>query len=165
MYTNGAWKIAVINLQGQVFFRNDPANPFLYMDEWLKRSDVMSANIILVDFQAEATSEKRGLAWYLDGRVTALWGTHTHVPTADAQILPKGTGYISDVGMNASYHSIIGTDPAGPLRSFTSQIKAPKTFAAEGPLEIGALLLEVDPLKHVTTRIVHIRKILNATDT
>jgi metallophosphoesterase (TIGR00282 family) len=164
-YTSGAWRVAVINLQGQLFFRNDPDNPFRYMDAWLQRREVQEADIILVDFQAEATSEKRGLSWYLDGRVTALWGTHTHVPTADAQILPEGTGYITDLGMNASHQSVIGIDRAGPVRSFVTQLKATKAFDDGGPLEVGALLLEVDGRQGVTTRIVHIRKILNATGT
>jgi 2',3'-cyclic-nucleotide 2'-phosphodiesterase len=165
MYTNGAWQIAVINLQGQVFFRNDPENPFHYLDAWLERREIQQAHIVLIDFQAEATSEKRGLGWYVDGRVSALWGTHTHVPTADAQILPKGCGYITDVGMNGTYHSVIGIDRAGPLRRFTSQLKARKTFDDTGPLEVGALLLDIDPKSGKTTNIVHIRKIVNATDT
>jgi metallophosphoesterase (TIGR00282 family) len=163
LYTNGAWQIAVINLQGQVFFRNHPENPFRFMDACLARSDIQQAHIVLIDFQAEATSEKRALGWYVDGRVSAIWGTHTHVPTADAQILPQGCGYISDVGMNGSYHSVIGIDRAGPLRGFTSQLKAARTFDDGGPLEVGALLLDVDPQTGATTHIAHIRKILNAT--
>lgn len=165
VFTQGAFEVAVINLQGQVFFRNDPSNPFIVMDELLKKPEIKRAAIVLVDFQAEATSEKRGLGWYLDGRVSALWGTHTHVPTADAQILPQGTGYISDVGMNGNYYSVIGVDRSGPLKSFTSQLKVSKTFEEVGPLEIGALVLDVDPATGKTLHIAHIRKIVDATST
>lgn len=161
-FTSGALEITVINLQGQVFFRNDPDNPFLVMDELLERDEIKRSNIVLVDFQAEATSEKRAMGWYLDGRLSAIWGTHTHVPTADAQILPEGTGYISDIGMNGNYFSVIGIDRAGPLKSFTNQLKMKKTFDEVGPLEIGAMLLDIDPKTGQTTNIVHIRKILDA---
>jgi len=164
-FTNGALEIAVINLQGQVFFKNDPENPFRAMDELLELDDIKRSNIVLVDFQAEATSEKRGLGWHLDGRVSALWGTHTHVPTADAQILPKGTGYISDVGMNGNYVSIIGADKDGPLKSFKTQLKMKWTYDDVGPLEIGALVLDVDPKTGQTTSIAHVRKIIDATNT
>ncbi|MEX2054618.1 MAG: TIGR00282 family metallophosphoesterase [Candidatus Andersenbacteria bacterium] len=162
LFTKGATTVAVINLQGQVFFKNHPHNPFHTIDTLLKQSDIAAANIVLIDFHAEATSEKRALAWHTDGRVSAIWGTHTHVPTADAQVFPKGLGYISDVGMNGNYHSIIGVDPSGPLKSFLTQTNASFTLDNAGPLEVGALLLEIDPSKHTTTTIAHIRKIINA---
>jgi 2',3'-cyclic-nucleotide 2'-phosphodiesterase len=161
VYSSGAWRVAVINLQGQVFFRNQPLNPFHTLDELLAIPEVKGADVKLVDFHAEATSEKRGLSWYADGRVTAMWGTHTHVPTNDAQILPQGMGYITDIGMCGNYHSIIGSDKEGPLRGFLTQVKMSQTFDAGGPLEVGALLLEVDPRKGTTKNIAPIRKILN----
>lgn len=156
----GAWQIAVINMQGQVFFKNHPLNPFHYIDSLLKNPEVAAAHIKLIDFQAEATSEKRALGWHLDGKITALWGTHTHVPTADAQILPQGTGYISDVGMNGGYHSVIGMDVRGPLRMFQTQRKERFMPPEEGDLEANALLLEVDPSSGRTVSIAHLREIL-----
>lgn len=162
IYQNGAVSIAVINLQGQVFFKNHPDNPFHVLDQLLSSSDIKSAQVILVDFHAEATSEKRALAWHVDGRISAMWGTHTHVPTADAQILVGGTGYISDVGMNGSYHSIIGVDPAGPMRSFLQQRPSAFEPVEGGPLEVGALFLDVDSTTGKTTTIAQIRKIMNA---
>jgi metallophosphoesterase (TIGR00282 family) len=161
IYSNGAYRVAVINLQGQVFMHNHPLNPFGELDRLLDQSPIREANIVLVDFHAEATSEKRALGWQADGRISALWGTHTHVPTADAQILPQGTGYISDVGMNGAYYSIIGVDPAGPLKTFRQQIPARFSPVTEGPLEMNTLFLEIDPRTKKTTSIAHIRKILN----
>ena len=161
IFSKGAWQVAVINLQGQVFFRNDPLNPFIKLDEMLEQKDIKEANVVLVDFHAEASSEKRGLGWYADGRVSALWGTNTHVPTADAQILPEGTGYLTDAGMNGAYNSIIGTDRAAPLKMFLTQVKHKMEPAEEGPLEVSALLIDIDPVSKKTINIAHIRRILN----
>lgn len=163
VFTSGDVRIAVINLQGQVFFRNSPSNPFHALDQILEQPEVKEASIKLLDFHAEATSEKRGMGWHADGRISAMWGTHTHVPTADAQILPHGTGYITDVGMNGSHHSVIGVDIAGPLKSFLTQTKVRKSFDSRGPREIGALFLDIDPISGRTTNIAHVRKILNHT--
>lgn len=162
VFTSGAYTVAVINLQGQVFFRNHPDNPFHAIDRLLKEPAIQQANIVLVDFHANATSEKRAFGLYTDGRVAATWGTHTHIPTADAQILPAGSGYISDVGMNGALHSIIGVEPAGPLKTFLTQTSERFTPVETPPWEVNALLLEIDPSKKRTTTIAHIRKILDA---
>lgn len=161
VFQNGAFQVAVINLQGQVMFKNHPANPFEALDEILQVPEVASANIKLVDFHAEATSEKRGLGFYADGRISAIWGTHTHVPTADAQILPGGTGYISDLGMCGAYHSIIGMAPEGPLKMFTQQIRARFEPPTEGPAEVNGIFLDVDPSTGKTNGIEHIRRIVD----
>ena len=95
---------AVINLQGRVFMASND-DPFRIADQLLQK---IQAKVILVDMHAEATSEKISMGWYLDGRVTAVVGTHTHVPTADERILPKGTAYITDVGMSGPYDGVIG---------------------------------------------------------
>jgi 2',3'-cyclic-nucleotide 2'-phosphodiesterase len=95
---------AVINLQGRVFMASND-DPFRVADQLLKK---IEAKVILVDIHAEATSEKIALGWYLDGRVTAVIGTHTHVPTADERVLPGGTAYITDVGMSGPYDGVIG---------------------------------------------------------
>ncbi|MDP3997326.1 MAG: TIGR00282 family metallophosphoesterase [bacterium] len=161
IYTNGAWRIAVINLQGQVFFKNHPDNPFLCLDRLLAQEDIKQADVVLMDFHADATSEMRAMGWHANGRVAAVWGTHSHVPTADAQILPKGTGYITDVGMTGAYHSIIGMDPVGPMKTFLLQTKQKFEPPVDGPAEVNALYLEIDPQEGRTTRIANIRKILN----
>jgi metallophosphoesterase (TIGR00282 family) len=156
----GAWQIAIINLQGQVFMKNDPLSPFWYIDDLLKQPAIAGANIRLVDFHAEVGSEKRGFGWHVDGRVSAMWGTHTHIPTADSQILPQGTGYCSDVGMNGGHHSIIGFERAEPLKRFRLQIPTKLLPAASGPLEVNALFLDIDPLSSKTTAIHHLHRIL-----
>ncbi len=156
----GAFEVAVINLQGQVMFKNNPDNPFHAIDDILKQPDVARSAIKLVDFHAEATSEKRGFGWYIDGRVSAMWGTHTHVPTADAQILPKGTGYITDVGMNGAYESIIGMDPKVPIKQFLNQLRGKMEPPEAGPMELNAVLLEIDQLSGKTNAIAHIRRIV-----
>ncbi len=100
---------AVINLSGQVYLESQKAtNPFLAADMLIERAKNDGAQIIFVDFHAEATSEKRALGFYLDGRVTAVFGTHTHIQTADAQVLPCGTGYITDLGMTGVINSVLG---------------------------------------------------------
>ena len=101
---HGSTAYAVINLQGRVFLPSND-DPFRVADDLISRT---RAKIILVDIHAEATSEKCALGWYLDGRVTAVFGTHTHIPTADTRILPKGTAYQTDVGMTGPYDSVIG---------------------------------------------------------
>ncbi len=133
---------AVISLQGRVFM---PA-----IDCPFHKADVLLAGIPpevkirLVDFHAEATSEKQALGWYLDGRVTALVGTHTHVPTADETILPQGTAYITDVGMTGPYDSVIGMDRQTVVQKFLDQL--PTRFeVAKGDVRVAAVLLEVDP--------------------
>lgn len=150
IYQKAGHTIAVINLQGQVFFRNHPLNPFHALDALLMQPDIAAVDLVLVDFQAEATSEKRALSWHVDGRLTALWGTHTHVPTADAQLMPGGTAYITDIGMNGNYLSNIGVDCSGALQRFLTQLPRDFTFDTTGPLEIGALLLEIGAHKKAT---------------
>lgn len=108
--------VAVINLIGRVNMDYGPDNPFLQIDRILP--EVSEAKIILVDFHAEATSEKLAMGYMLDGKVTAVWGTHTHVPTADAMVLPKGTGYITDLGMTGPKFSVIGIQPELSIEKF-----------------------------------------------
>lgn len=105
----GRVRAAVINLSGMVYLEREKAeNPFLAADELIDRARDEGAELIFVDIHAEATSEKRALGFYLDGRVTAVFGTHTHVLTADAQVLPCGTGYITDLGMTGPEQSVLG---------------------------------------------------------
>lgn len=157
---NGAFRIAVINLQGQVFFRNDPSNPFFAIDDLLLKPEIAEADVVLVDFHVEASSEARAFGWHVDGRVTAVWGTHTHVPTNDAQVLPKGTGYITDVGMVGLHQSVIGADPDAALKRFLTQTKHKLTYDDSGSAEIGGLFLEIDPGSGTTTEIASVRQVL-----
>lgn len=109
LFDMGKYSAAVINLSGQIYFeRANADNPFKYVDELLEKAKSDSAKFIFVDFHAEATSEKRAMGFYLDGKVSAVFGTHTHAQTADAQVLPKGTGYITDLGMTGVIDSILG---------------------------------------------------------
>ena len=109
LFDMGKYQTAVINLSGQIYLeRLDTDNPFKCVDELLKRAKSDGAKFIFVDFHAEATSEKRAMGFYLDGKVSAVFGTHTHVQTADAQVLPNGTGYITDLGMTGVINSVLG---------------------------------------------------------
>ena len=106
----GFCKIAVINLQGAVYL--DPIeNPFSVIDKLIESAKDQGASIIIIDFHAEATAEKRAMGFYVDGKVSAIFGTHTHTQTSDNQILPNGTGYITDIGMTGPYYSVLGVAP------------------------------------------------------
>jgi hypothetical protein len=130
---------AVINLQGRVFMHTTD-DPFRVVDEVLKG---IAAKVIIVDIHAEATSEKCAMGWYLDGRVTAVLGTHTHVPTADSRVLPGGTAYQTDVGMSGPWDSVIGVQKEQVLARFLTGMPA-KFDAAKGDPRMCAVLIECD---------------------
>ena len=130
---------AVMNLQGRVFM-SACDDPFRKADELLAS---ITAKVILLDFHAEATSEKVALGWYLDGRVTAVLGTHTHVPTADERILPEGTAYQTDVGMSGPYDSVIGVEKELVLQRFLTGMPA-KFEPAKGNPKLAATLIQCD---------------------
>jgi 2',3'-cyclic-nucleotide 2'-phosphodiesterase len=132
---------AVMNLQGRVFMGTSD-DPFRKADELLKS---VTAKVIFVDIHAEATSEKIALGWYLDGRVTAVVGTHTHVPTADERILHQGTAYLTDVGMTGPYDSVIGVEKEHVISRFLSSMPA-KFEAAKNEPRFCALIVEADPM-------------------
>lgn len=135
-------EIAVISLQGKVFMRDSACDPFITVDEILKKIPASVKNII-VDFHAEATSEKLAMGYFLNGRVTAVFGTHTHVQTADEGILPHGSGYITDLGMCGPADGILGTDAAAVIRKFRTHM--PQRFLpAEGPLALHGALFTLD---------------------
>jgi 2',3'-cyclic-nucleotide 2'-phosphodiesterase len=130
---------AVINLQGRVFMASND-DPFRKADELLKQ---LSAKTIFVDVHAEATSEKIALGWYLDGRVTAVVGTHTHVPTADERVLPKGTAYITDIGMTGPYEGVIGVKKEQIIGRFLNNM--PVRFEpATGDTRLCAVVVDSD---------------------
>ncbi|MGH9547367.1 MAG: TIGR00282 family metallophosphoesterase [Terriglobales bacterium] len=130
---------AVINLQGRVFMAaND--DPFRVADQLLKE---IKAKIIFVDLHAETTSEKLALGWYLDGRVSALVGTHTHIPTADERVMPGGTAYITDVGMTGPYDSVIGVQKEMIIARFLNNMPA-RFEAATGDVRLCAVVVDCD---------------------
>ena len=130
---------AVINLQGRVFMVSND-DPFRKADELLKQ---IKAKVIFVDMHAEATSEKISLGWYLDGRVTAVVGTHTHVPTADERVLPRGTAYITDVGMTGPYDGVIGVQKEQVMGKFLNNM--PVRFEpATGDVRLCAVVVDCD---------------------
>jgi len=114
------------------------------VDRLLKEAEGLnSPSIVLVDFHAEATSEKQAMGWYLDGRVSAVVGTHTHVATADNRILPKGTAYVSDLGMVGPINSVIGMEPNAVVQKFLTQMPHQFTVAS-GPVTFNSVLIEID---------------------
>jgi metallophosphoesterase (TIGR00282 family) len=134
--------VGVINLIGRVFMPGDLDCPFRAADTALQ--SLKGCPIVIVDMHGEATSEKIAIGWYLDGRVSAVVGTHTHVATADARILPKSTAYVTDLGMVGSQHSIIGVDAEGVLQRFLSQLPTRFTVVEKGCAIFNSVLIEID---------------------
>ncbi|MFO1541142.1 MAG: TIGR00282 family metallophosphoesterase [Chloroflexota bacterium] len=136
-------EIVVINAQGRTYMQ-PIENPFTELDRLLEESADELPSLRLVDFHCEITSEKTAFGLHLDGRVSAVVGTHTHVPTADLRILPRGTAYVSDLGMTGAVDSVIGFAPETVLPRFLTGL--PTRFAvAEGPVVVHAVLLDLDP--------------------
>ncbi len=133
--------VGVLNLQGQVFMPHHVDSPFRVADEELARAG--DVRVIVVDIHAEATSEKAAVSWYLDGRVSAVLGTHTHVPTADETLRPGGSAYISDVGMTGAYEGIIGFSKDRIIEKFLSQ--TPRAFeTAKKDIRLSGAVIDVD---------------------
>ena len=140
VYESRAGDIAVIDLIGRCNMDYGPDNPFLLVEKILKQ---ITARIILVELHAEATSEKLAMGYLLDGRVSAVWGTHTHVPTADAQILPKGTGYVTDLGMTGPKVSVLGIRPELSIAKFRGDLTERYRWA-EGETKLEGVLFTLD---------------------
>ena len=140
VYETKAGKVAVIDLIGRGNMDYTPDNPFLQVEKILKQID---ARIVLVELHAEATSEKLAMGYMLDGRVSAVWGTHTHVPTADTRILPKGTGYVTDLGMTGPRDSVLGIRPDLSIAKFRGDLTERYRWA-DGPTKMEAVLFTVD---------------------
>jgi metallophosphoesterase (TIGR00282 family) len=132
--------VAVIDLIGRVGMDYGPDNPFLLIEKILPQID---AKFIFVEIHAEATSEKLAMGYMLDGRVAAVWGTHTHVPTADAQVLPKGTGFVTDLGMTGPKHSVLGIRPELSISKFRGDLYQRYQWA-DGPTKLEAVLFTID---------------------
>ena len=132
--------VCVVNLIGRAGMQTEYDNPFFEADRILNR---LETKIVLVDFHAELTSEKYAMAYYLDGRVSAVWGTHTHVQTSDCRVFPGGMGYITDIGMTGPIDSVIGMKPEQPISRFLGN--PPERFEqAGGPGKIEGAVFEID---------------------
>ena len=140
VYETNAGDVAVIDLIGRCNMDYTPDNPFLLVEKILKRLDT---GLVLVELHAEATSEKLAMGYLLDGRVSAVWGTHTHVPTADARVLPKGTGYVTDLGMTGPRESVLGIRPELSIARFRGDLTERYRWA-EGPTKLEGVLFTLD---------------------
>lgn len=136
----GAVRVRVINLIGRCQLNFNADNPFTTVDKLLKEGE---ADFTLVDFHAEATSEKLAMGYYLDGRVSALWGTHTHVPTADERVCPKGTGYLTDLGMTGPVESVLGIRPEQSVETFLGGLPG-RYQVPEGPCKMQGAVFTLD---------------------
>lgn len=153
--TKGSTPIAVINLQGRVFMRENIECPFRSLDTLLTYLKDKT-RIIFVDFHAEATSEKEALATYFDGRISALVGTHTHVQTSDERILPHGTAYITDVGMAGALNSLLGMQATPIIQRFMTQMPVKFSVEMTPPYCLGAAAISIESS---TGRAVDIKRI------
>ncbi len=132
--------VTVIDLIGRCAMDYSPDNPFLQVEKILRE---VNSKYIFVEIHAEATSEKLAMGYMLDGRVSAVWGTHTHVPTADAGILPKGTGYVTDLGMTGPANSILGIRPELSIAKFRGDLTSRYQWA-DGPTKLEGVLFTID---------------------
>ena len=140
-YSTSVGDICVLNLMGRFTLDTNTDNPFVIADGYMEE---IREKIILVDFHAEGTSEKRAMGYMLDGKASAVWGTHTHVQTSDACVLPKGTGYITDLGMTGAVHSVLGIDPEQSIGKFMGD--PPRRYeAAKGPVKLEGCVFDIDP--------------------
>ena len=151
-------KIAVVNLEGRVFMSNLDC-PFRAMDELLA-GPLAGVDVILVDFHAEATSEKQAFGWYVDGRVSAVVGTHTHVATADEKVLPEGTAYITDLGLTGAHASVIGMRTEIAIARFLTQRPA-RFQPASGDVRLQGALVTIDEATGQATAIERIERRLD----
>ena len=143
--------IAVINLIGRTFMPGTLDCPFRAADEAL--AQLSDRRVIIVDMHAEATSEKAAIAWYLDGRVSAVIGSHTHIPTADTRVLPGGTAFVTDVGMVGPRDSILGMETRPVIETFLSGLPSRFTTEERGPVVFNSVLVQVDPETGKASRI------------
>jgi 2',3'-cyclic-nucleotide 2'-phosphodiesterase len=154
----GGRQVLVVNLMGRLFM-DALDDPFACAAERLSGFRLgETADAIIVDIHAEATSEKQAMAYYLDGKVSVVVGSHTHVPTADARILPLGTAFMTDAGMCGDYESIIGIEKAVPIARFTRKLPTERMAPATGPATVCGLFVETDDRTGLAARAVPIRQ-------
>lgn len=133
--------LRVINLSGSLYMNENCENPFEYMEKAVSREN---NTITVLDFHAEATSEKKAMGYFLDGKVSLVFGTHTHVQTNDAQILPNGTGYITDIGMTGIKHSVLGKSTAECIHNFRHPDNRVKVADGDGQCILSGIIAEID---------------------
>ncbi len=151
-------KVLVAQALGQVFMKRPFDDPFSALEPVLKAHPLGGlASAVIVDIHCEATSEKMAMGHWCDGRASLVVGTHTHVPTADAMVLPGGTGYLTDAGMCGDYHSVIGMDKAEPLRRFITGMPQARFTPANGEATLSGAYIETDDRTGKATRILAIR--------
>jgi hypothetical protein len=154
---NGA-RVLVASLMGRVFMHPELDDPFQAAEKLLETSHLRrEVDAIFIDFHAEATSEKNCLAHFLDGRVSAIVGTHTHTPTADTQVLEGGTAYVSDAGMCGDYNSSIGMQFDEPMTRFLTKVPKGRMEPAEGPATLCGVGIDIDDATGLATRIAPLR--------
>ena len=146
----GKYQIGVINLIGKAFFNSPYGNCFDYLDKAV--SKLSNCKIKIVDFHAEATGEKKALGYYADGKVSVFFGTHTHIQTADAQILPNGTGYITDLGMCGAKTSVLGVDPNAVITALKTGMPT-RFIPAEGDVVLNGCIFDIDENTGLTTNV------------
>ena len=149
VYDRGPVTVRVVNLIGRCDLNFHAENPFTTMDRLLERQ---KATFTLVDFHAEATSEKLAMGYYLDGRVSALWGTHTHVPTADERVYPGGTGYITDLGMTGAIESVLGIRPEQSVETFLGGLPG-RYQTPKGPCKMQGAVFTLDSATGLCTAV------------
>jgi len=160
--TSKGMTVGVLTLIGRLFMK--PADcPYAAADKWIPRLQ-QQAEIIVVDFHAEATSEKVAMGYHLDGRVSCCFGTHTHIATADERILPKGTAYITDIGMTGAHDSVLGRKTENVLKAFRTQMPIPFEIAT-GDVKMNAILVTVNSQTKQAERIERIRVDSDTEDT
>jgi hypothetical protein len=153
---NGA-DVLVVNAMGLIFMP-ELACPFRAVERELDACPLKkSADAIVIDFHAEATSEKQAMGYFVDGRASCVVGTHTHAPTADERVLPRGTAYVSDIGMCGDYESVLGMDPAEPLSRFLTKIPRGRFEPAMGPASVCGLAVEIDDATGLARRTTGLR--------
>lgn len=153
IFKRGFGSVMVINAIGRCGMDFGPDNPFLAVERLLNEQ---SADIILLDFHAEASSEMRAMGYFLDGKVSAVWGTHTHVQTSDADVLPKGTGYITDLGMTGARHSVLGVLPEQSISMFLGNPRE-RFEEAPGALKLEGAIFTIDTASKQSTQVKEIR--------
>lgn len=157
----GGVKILIINAIAQTHMRAQYNSPYEAIEKLLdENAGGNNVKVIIVDWHADTTSEKRVMGFWLDGKVSLVYGTHTHIPTADEQILPKGTGFISDIGMTGALHSVIGEDVERRIEILVRQKSIKPEIAEAPPYEVNALLTEIDPKTGRCAKIERLRRIL-----
>ena len=153
-------KIGVIHVAGQVFMRYHFSSPFISADEEIEKVKSQGAKVIVVDMHAEATSEKTAISWYLDGRVSAVVGTHTHVQTADERVTEKGTACLTDLGMTGPYDSVIGAEKGPIIQRFLTQVNIRKEVA-QNDVRLSGAIFSVDEHSGKALSIQRVNKKIN----